>query len=220
MSEASHARERRAMVERQLRARGIADEAVLAAMARVPREHFLNERARPFAYDDGPIPIGHGQTISQPYVVALMLELAAPGPEDRVLEVGAGCGYVVAVLARIVREAIGIERHAELARTAAANLKALGCDNARVVAGDGTAGLAAAAPFDAIVVSAGAPEIPAPLVQQLAVGGRLVVPRGGRGLQLLERIVREPDGGFSTSEHGGVAFVPLVNGGAGRRPLD
>jgi protein-L-isoaspartate(D-aspartate) O-methyltransferase len=198
------------MVEHQLRARGIRDERVLEAMAAVPREHFVDAGARPLAYEDGPLPIGRGQTISQPYVVALMMELAALGPEARALEVGAGCGYVTALLATLAREAIGIERHADLAREAERNLEALGVTNARIVHGDGTQGLPEAAPFDAIVVSAGTPEIPEALTSQLAVGGRLVVPRGLPGFQTLERVTREPDGGFSTTAHGGVAFVPLV----------
>jgi protein-L-isoaspartate(D-aspartate) O-methyltransferase len=210
MNEDDFARERRRMVEGQLRARGIRDERILEAMATVPRERFVDERQRALAYDDGPLPIGEHQTISQPYVVALMLELAEPGPADRVLEVGCGCGYVLALLARLSREVIGIERHAELARGARDNLAAVGADNARVVTGDGTKGVPDAAPFDAIVVSAGAPRIPEALTSQLAVGGRLVVPHGGHGFQVLERIVREPDGGFETTAHGGVAFVPLV----------
>jgi len=217
MSEDGFARERRRMVESQLRARGIRDERVLEAMATVPRECFVDEGSRPAAYDDGPLPIGHDQTISQPYVVALMLELAAPGPDDRVLEVGAGCGYVVAVLAQLAREVVGIERHPDLARRARDQLAALGLANARVVAGDGTRGLAEAAPFDAVVVSAGAAAIPPALTDQLAVGGRLVVPEGGPGLQVLRRIVRTPDGGFTTTTHGGVAFVPLVGDDAAAR---
>ena len=215
MTDDDFAHDRRKMVDAQLKPRGIRDLRVLEAMATVPRERFVDDRARPFAYDDGPLPIGRQQTISQPYVVALMLELAAPGPDDRVLEVGAGSGYVVAVAARLAREVVGIERHADLAHEAQARLTALGVENARVVAGDGTEGLAEAAPFDAVVVSAGAEEVPEALMSQLAVGGRLVVPVGGPGFQLLERIVREPDGGFSRTTHGGVAFVPLVGDGPG-----
>lgn len=215
MSDDGFARERRAMVEYQLKARGIRDPRVLAAMAAVPRERFVDDGDKRFAYDDGPLPIGHHQTVSQPYVVALMLELAAPGPDERLLEVGAGSGYVVAVAAKLAREVVGLERHADLARAAQARLATLALANARVVAGDGTEGLPEEAPFDAIVVSAGAEEIPEALVSQLAVGGRLVVPHGGAGLQRLERVVREPDGGFSRSAHGGVAFVPLITDQAG-----
>ncbi len=211
MTEGDIARERRLMVESQLEARGIGDPRVLEAMAAVPRERFVDDRARAFAYDDGPLPIGRDQTISQPYVVALMLELAAPGAHERLLEVGAGSGYVVAVAARLAREVVGIERHADLAGEAQQRLDELGVENARVMAGDGTEGLPDEAPFDAIVVSAAAPEIPEALMSQLAVGGRLVVPHGGPGYQTLERIVREPDGGFSRTRHGGVAFVPLVS---------
>ncbi|MFP4126715.1 MAG: protein-L-isoaspartate(D-aspartate) O-methyltransferase [Alphaproteobacteria bacterium] len=210
MSDDGFARERRAMVEHQLKARGIRDPRVLAAMAAVPRERFVGAGDERFAYDDGPLPIGRHQTISQPYVVALMLELAAVGPDERLLEVGAGSGYVLAVAAQLAQEVVGVERHADLAREARARLAALGVANARVVEGDGTEGLPDAGPFDAIVVSAGAPEVPPALRRQLAVGGRLVVPRGGPGFQVLERIVREPDGGFGTTAHGGVAFVPLV----------
>lgn len=204
------ARARRAMVDDQLAARGIRDERVLEAMAAVPRERFVDEVSPAVAYADGPLPIGRGQTISQPYVVALMLALAAPGPQDRLLEVGAGCGYVAAVASRLAREVIGIERHPDLADAARRHLAALDVANARIVTGDGTDGLPAAAPFDAVVVSAAAETVPEALVGQLAVGGRLVVPHGGPRFQILERIVREPDGGFSTTTHGGVAFVPLV----------
>ncbi len=210
---------RRAMVDRQLRTRDITDERVLDAMAAVPREAFVEAGDARLAYEDGPLPIGRGQTISQPYVVALMLQLAAPGPDDRVLEVGCGSGYVMAVAAQIAREVVGIERHADLAREAERRLAELDVRNARVVEGDGTEGLPDAAPFDAIVVSAGAPEVPPALMRQLAVGGRLVVPHGGPGFQILERIVREPDGGFSTTTHGGVAFVPLVADAAWTSPF-
>ena len=137
MREDDFARERRRMVESQLRARGIRDERVLEAMATIPRERFVDEGSRPAAYDDGPLPIGHDQTISQPWFVAPMPELAAPGPADRVLEVGAGCGYLVAVPAQLAREAVGIERHPAVARRARDHLAALGLANAPIVIGDG-----------------------------------------------------------------------------------
>jgi protein-L-isoaspartate(D-aspartate) O-methyltransferase len=215
MTEGDFDRQRRHMVEGQLKARGIRDARVLEAMAAVPREHFVDAHSRPLAYDDGPLPIGRAQTISQPYVVALMLELAAIGPDDRLLEVGAGSGYVVAVAAQLARDVVGIERHPDLARAAAERLAELEVEGARVVVGDGSDGLPEEAPFDAIIVSAGAPQVPDALMSQLTVGGRLVVPEGGPGFQTLTRIVREPDGGFSRTIYGGVAFVPLLPGQAG-----
>ena len=207
------AAERARMVERQLRARGIADERVLDAMGAVPRERFVDGELTAHAYDDGPLPIGQGQTISQPYIVALMAELAAVGADDRVLEVGSGCGYMAAVLARLAARVVGIERHGGLARRARGHLEALGVDNAVIVEGDGTRGYAPQAPFDAIVVSAAAPRRPDALVAQLAPGGRLVAPVGERFGQVLERVVKRGDGTLDRSEHGMVAFVPLVAGG-------
>ena len=206
------AAERARMVARQLRARGIADERVLDAMAAVPRERFVDGELTAHAYDDGPLPIGQGQTISQPYIVALMAELAAVGADDRVLEVGSGCGYMAAVLARLAARVVGIERHGGLARRARNHLEALGVDNAVIVEGDGTRGYAPQAPFDAIVVSAAAPRRPDALVAQLAPGGRLVAPVGERFGQVLERVVKRGDGTLDRSEHGMVAFVPLVAG--------
>lgn len=207
------AAERARMVARQLRARGIADERVLDAMGAVPRERFVDGELTAHAYDDGPLPIGQGQTISQPYIVALMAELAAVGADDRVLEVGSGCGYMAAVLARLAARVVGIERHGGLARRARGHLEALGVDNAVIVEGDGTRGYAPQAPFDAIVVSAAAPRRPDALVAQLAPGGRLVAPVGERFGQVLERVVKRGDGTLDRSEHGMVAFVPLVAGG-------
>jgi len=212
MSEDEFARARQRMVERQLKARGIVDERVLAALASVPRERFVDPGAEAFAYDDGPLPIGCEQTISQPYVVALMLELAAIEPADRVLEVGAGSGYVAVLMARLAREVVAIERHQPLADAARERLTALGLTNVEVVTGDGTEGWPDRAPFEAIVVSAGALQIPPALREQLAVGGKLVVPVGGPGFQLLERIERTGPDAFRETEHGGVAFVPLVGG--------
>jgi len=211
MHDDAHAQRRRAMVERQLRARGITDERVLGAMAAVPRERFVDPGTEDDAYEDGPLPIGCAQTISQPYVVALMLELAEIGPDERVLEVGAGSGYVAALMGRLAREVVAVEHHGELAEQARGRLAALGVDNVRVVVADGKRGCPEAAPFDAIVVSAAATEVPAPLTEQLAPGGRLVLPRGGAGFQLLMRIVKHADGRLEESEHGGVAFVPLTS---------
>jgi protein-L-isoaspartate(D-aspartate) O-methyltransferase len=210
MSEDAYRQARTAMVERQLRARGIRDERVLAAMEAVPRERFVDAGMENMAYEDGPLPIGCEQTISQPYVVAMMLELAEMQPDDRVLEVGAGSGYVAALLGHLAREVWAVERHRSLAETAEERVRALGADNVHVVSADGTKGLPDQAPFDAIIVSAGAPRIPDALREQLNVGGRLVVPQGGRGFQVLLRLEKRADGSFAESEHGGVAFVPLT----------
>jgi protein-L-isoaspartate(D-aspartate) O-methyltransferase len=166
------------MVEGQLAARGIRDARVLAAMARVPRHDFVPEGLAEFAYDDTPLPIESGQTISQPYIVALMIEAAAVGPDDRVLDVGTGSGYAAAALSLLAREVWSIERQAVLCETAAARLARLGYDNVHVRCGDGTRGWPEAAPFDAILVAAGGPSVPETLKRQLAVGGRLVVPVG------------------------------------------
>ena len=209
MSDLQDARDE--MIRRQLVARGIGDRAVLEAMRTVPREAFLPPELAEFAYEDAPLPIASGQTISQPYIVALMATALELEPEDRVLEVGAGSGYAAAVLGRIAREVHTIERHADLADAAAARLRALGFDNVHVVHGDGTLGLAEHAPYDAIVVAAGGPAVPDALVDQLAVGGRLVIPVGeDRALQTLVRITREADGRLRREELGDVRFVPLV----------
>ena len=201
---------RRSMVERQLRARGIGDARVLAAMSEVPREAFVAEGLRAFAYDDGPLPIGEGQTISQPYIVGLMIEAAAIAPGDRVLEVGAGSGYAAAVIARIAGEVVAIERHAGLAREAAERVAALGYDNLAVIAGDGSLGLPGKAPFDAILVAAGSDKVPEPLMHQLAVGGRLIVPVGGESIQSLLRVTRTGEQAWREDDLGGVRFVPLI----------
>jgi len=201
---------RTAMVERQLKARGIRDPRVLAAMAEVPRESFVSEDLRKFAYDDRPLPIGEGQTISQPYIVALMIEAAAIEPGDKVLEVGAGSGYAAAVLSRIAGEVHAIERHAALADSAQRRLRALGYDTVAVIAGDGSGGLPGKAPFDAILVAAGSDKVPAPLRRQLAIGGRLVVPVGGPGLQSLLCVTRTGEEGWTERDLGGVRFVPLI----------
>ena len=201
---------RTAMVERQLKARGIRDPRVLAAMAQVPRECFVAEKLRKFAYDDGPLPIGEGQTISQPYIVALMIEAARIAPGDRVLEVGAGSGYAAAVLSRIAGEVHAIERHASLADSAQARLRALGYDNVAISTGDGSGGLPDKAPFEAILVAAGSDNVPDPLRRQLAVGGRLVVPVGGAGLQSLLCVTRTGEGSWTENDLGGVRFVPLI----------
>ncbi len=206
--ELAKARER--MVERQIAGRGVRDERVLAAMREVPREEFVSESLREFAYEDAPLPIEAGQTISQPYIVAHMVELARVSPGDRVLEIGAGSGYAAAVMGRIAKEVYAIERHAELASLARRRMQALGYDNVTIIHGDGTRGLPEKAPFDAILVAAGGPDVPETLRDQLAVGGRLVLPVGKRTVQRLVVVHRTGPDQFEEEDHGAVAFVPLV----------
>jgi protein-L-isoaspartate(D-aspartate) O-methyltransferase len=199
------------MVDTQIAARGVRDARVLEAMRSVPRERFVPERLAAAAFEDMPLPIGHGQTISQPFIVALMAEALELSPEDRVLEVGTGSGYSAAVLSRIARAVYTIERLEPLAELATKRLAELGYDNVQVRLGDGTLGWAEEAPFDAIVVTAGGPKIPAPLSEQLAVGGRLVIPIGPwPGLQSLVRVRRTGPDEFANEDLGGVAFVPLI----------
>jgi protein-L-isoaspartate(D-aspartate) O-methyltransferase len=210
--------QRAAMVRDQLIARGVLDSGVLSAFRMVPRERFVPERQRTAAYEDHPVPIGGGQTISQPYVVAFMAEALELRPRDHVLEVGAGSGYAAAIFSRLAGDVIGIERRPELAATAADVLAELGYDNVRIVAGDGSVGLAEEAPFDAICVSAGAPEVPPALVEQLAPGGRLVLPVGDADGQRLIRVRRLPSGQTRHDDLGSVRFVPLVGEQGWRRP--
>ncbi len=199
------------MVDAQIAGRGVRDRAVLEAMRSIPREAFVAARLRDRAYDDTPLSIGTGQTISQPYIVALMLEAAAIGPGDRVLEVGAGSGYAAAVAARLAAHVDAVERHAGLARAAAERLASLGCANVAIHEADGSVGWPAGAPYDAIVVSAAGPDLPAALREQLAVGGRLVMPVGERGWgQRLLKLTRIDAGTFRQEDLGGVVFVPLV----------
>jgi protein-L-isoaspartate(D-aspartate) O-methyltransferase len=185
---------RRGMVEAQLRGRDIVDEAVLAAMERVPRELFVPESERGRAYDDAALPLGHGQTISQPYMVARIAEALAIRPGDLVLDVGTGSGYQAAVLAELGADVVTIERILELAERARESLVAAGYDRVEVVVGDGTLGVPERAPFDAIAVAAAAPGLPETLYEQLRPRGRLVVPVGGPRAQRLEVIVRSPEG--------------------------
>ncbi len=200
------------MVDRQLRRRGIEDERVLAAMARVPRELFLPERLRSRAYEDAALPIAGGQTMSQPYIVAKMCELLSLDGDERVLDVGTGSGYHAAVLAELAAEVVTIERIAELAETARQNLEAAGYEDVDVRVGDGTRGVPDRAPFDAIAVAAAAPELPDALYDQLRIGGRIVVPVGGRANQRLQLIVRSPEGP-AVVRSVPCRFVPLVGEG-------
>jgi protein-L-isoaspartate(D-aspartate) O-methyltransferase len=202
----------RARMERtQVAARGIRDPAVLEAMRTVPREAFLPSELAEFAYEDHPLPIARGQTISQPYIVALMTAALELRPHDRVLEIGTGSGYAAAILGRVAREVYTIERHGELAEAAAARLRELGFRNVHVLHGDGTLGWREHAPYDAIVVTAGGPDVPEALLAQLAVGGRLVIPIGeDKALQTLVRVTREADGRLRQENLGDVRFVPLI----------
>jgi len=201
--------QRRSMVESQLRARGIRDERVLAAMFRVPRHEFVSEEHRDQVYEDHPIPIGEGQTISQPYIVAIMLEALAFNPSETVLEIGTGSGYQTALLAELVRQVYSVERYASLARAAQATLARLGFNNLEVILGDGSRGLPDRAPFDAIVVSAAAPQIPPPLFEQLREGGRMVIPVGPAHAQELQ-LVRKHEGQPVVTSMEGCRFVPLI----------
>ena len=199
------------MVENQIAARGIRSATVLGALRKVPREAFLPERLQEFAYEDSPLPIAAGQTISQPYIVALMTDALDLAGGERVLEIGTGSGYAAAVLAEIAAEVYTVERIGELAEKAASTLTALGCRNVHVVHGDGTLGWAAAAPYDAIIVAAGGPEVPESLKQQLKVGGRLVIPVGSDPrAQELVRVTRTSKDEFKSEDLADVRFVPLV----------
>lgn len=205
----AEARER--MVRQQIEERGIRNEAVLAAMRTVPREQFVPESYRPFAYDDSPLPIPAGQTISQPFVVAYMIAVLSLGLDDRVLEIGAGSGYAAALLSRIVREVYTVERHGELARYARERLAEAGYDNVWVKHGDGTLGWAEHAPYDGIIVAAGGPSVPESLRTQLAAGGRLVMPVGrSRHQQHLILLTRISEADYSEERLAPVAFVPLI----------
>src|SRR3954469_3196959 len=199
------------MVDHQIQERGVRSGAVARAMREVPREEFMSEEMREFAYADSPLPIGEGQTISQPYIVAYMTEALELEGGERVLEVGTGSGYAAAVLARIAGEVYTIERHPSLARNAEKILHKLGYDNVHVIVGDGTKGWLGAAPYDAIVVAAGGIEVPPALRSQLAVGGRLVIPRGPTPReQRLVRVTRVSEKRYEEEELLPVRFVPLI----------
>jgi len=208
------------MVEDQIEARGISSDAVLNALRKVPREAFLPERLREFAYEDSPLPIAAKQTISQPYIVALMTEALDLKGGERVLEIGTGSGYAAAVLAEIAAEVYTVETIGQLAEQAASTLQALGYRNVQVVHADGTLGYAAAAPYDAIIVAAGGPDVPASLKQQLKVGGRLVIPVGtDPRAQELVRVIRTSKNKFTSEDIADVRFVPLV-GKEGWAPVE
>ena len=197
------------MVDQQLRRRGIADERVLRAMAAVPREAFVPTRLVTEAYADRALPIGHGQTISQPFIVARTCELASIAPEATVLELGSGSGYQAAVLGELCRHVVTIECIAELAARAARNLESIGQRRVQVVTGDGRQGYPALAPYAAIVVAAAAPAVPPALIEQLAQGGRLVMPVGARGLQSLI-VMHKGEERLTETSYDPCVFVPLV----------
>ena len=204
--------QRERMVATQIAARGIHDPRVLEAMRSVPRHAFVSAALRRDAYEDTPLPIEDGQTISQPYIVALMLEAARLAPADRMLEIGAGSGYASAVAGRLVAHVDAIERHPRLAALARERLARLGCTNVEIHVGDGSGGWPAGAPYDAIVAAAAGPRVPAPLREQLAVGGRLVMPVGSgddraQRLVLVTRVARDD---WREEDLGAVLFVPLV----------
>jgi protein-L-isoaspartate(D-aspartate) O-methyltransferase len=203
------AAQRQRMVERQLKARDIKDERVLAAMAKVPREKFVPADERGEAYEDGPLPIGHGQTISQPYIVAFMTEQLRPKPSDRVLEIGSGSGYQAAILAELVADVYTIEIVEPLAKTAEATLQRLGYRNVHLKIGDGYRGWPEEAPFDAIIVTCAPDKVPQPLVDQLKDGGRMVIPVGERFAQQLY-LLEKKNGQLKESVTLPVRFVPMV----------
>ena len=204
------AAERFSMVESQIRQRGIRDERLLAAMSKVPRHEFVSQQNWNEAYADHPIPIAEKQTTSQPYMIAAMIQAAEIKPEDRILEIGAGSGYQTALLAELASQVFAVERYASLAETAQKTLERLGYRNAKIVTGDGSLGLKEASPFDAIIVSAAAPRVPQALVEQLAVGGRLIVPVGESEQQVVQLLQKNADGSTSVRTLEGCRFVPLI----------
>jgi len=208
-SSTDYEKEREHMVESQLVRRGIKDKRVLDAMRRVPRHLFVPPDARGLAYSDGPLPIGQGQTISQPYIVALMTELLELTGQEKVLELGTGSGYQAAILSRLVGQVYSVERHTTLAEQAEQVLAQLGYDNVVISVGDGTLGWPEHSPYEAIIVTAAAPDVPQPLTDQLADGGRLVAPVGSRWSQVLAKVKRQGEA-LVREQLTAVAFVPLV----------
>ncbi|UCE84539.1 MAG: protein-L-isoaspartate(D-aspartate) O-methyltransferase [Deltaproteobacteria bacterium] len=207
----SFAEQRERMVRTQIASRGVRDPAVLAAMRAVPRERFVSEALAPYAYEDRPLPIEAGQTISQPFMVATMAKALRLSERDRVLEVGAGSGYAAAVISRIAAEVYAVEIHEPLFALAKSRIEALGYDNVHLRHANGSLGWVEHAPYDGILVSAGAPAVPKPLQDQLAVGGRLVIPLGHSPIsQVLVRVTRVGEDAFEREDLDLVAFVPLV----------
>jgi protein-L-isoaspartate(D-aspartate) O-methyltransferase len=205
------ASEREAMVERQLRRRGITEQPILDAFRAVPREAFISDEYAHLAYADHPLPIEAGQTISQPYIVGLMIQAADIQPGDKVLEIGAGSGYAAALISRIARQVIGIERQHELVEVARQRMRRLGYDNVEIVEGDGTKGWPQAAPYNAILAAASGSHVPKPLVEQLASGGSIVMPLGDPDcVQHLVKVGKDSNGALQQSDLGAVRFVPLI----------
>ncbi|MCK8816795.1 protein-L-isoaspartate(D-aspartate) O-methyltransferase [Natroniella sulfidigena] len=201
---------RKRMIREQLERRGIEQQAVLESMSEVPRHLFVPDKLKSKAYHDRPLPIREGQTISQPYIVALMIEALELVEDDRVLEIGTGSGYAAAVLAQIAEQVYTIERHQALAELARKRFEKLGYDNLEVKIGDGTEGWEEFGPYDGIIVAAGAPVIPESLTEQLEIGGRLVIPVGDRDLQELLVLTKQSNGELKKESIAGVRFVPLV----------
>jgi protein-L-isoaspartate(D-aspartate) O-methyltransferase len=206
-----YAAEREAMVERQLRRRGITEPEILDAFRAVLREEFISQEYARLAYGDHPLPIEANQTISQPYIVGLMIQAAGIKPGDKVLEIGAGSGYAAAVISRIAGKVIAIERQHDLVEVARERLKRLRYDNVEIIEGDGTKGCREHAPFDAILAAASGSHVPRPLVEQLAPDGRIVMPLGEPGwVQELIKVTKQEDGILKQENLGGVRFVPLI----------
>jgi protein-L-isoaspartate(D-aspartate) O-methyltransferase len=208
---ADFAAQREHMVRKQIAGRGIEGARLLDAFRAVPREDFVPGEMREFAYEDGPLPIEAGQTISQPYIVALMIDAAGVAPGDRVLEIGAGSGYAAAVMSRLAEAVIAVERHADLVALARERMERLGYSNVRIVEGDGTGGLPAKAPFEAILCAASGSHVPDALRRQLSIGGILVMPLGEPdAVQTLVRVTRRGEDDFEQEDLGPVRFVPLI----------
>jgi protein-L-isoaspartate(D-aspartate) O-methyltransferase len=205
------AAERERMIDRTIARRGLDDPALIAAFRAVPREAFISGDYAQHAYADAPLPIESGQTISQPYIVALTIDAAKIGPQDKVLEIGAGSGYAAAVIGQIAREVVAIERHHELVELARERVRRLGYDNVRIIEGDGTCGCPAEAPFDAIVAAASGSHVPAVLIDQLRPGGRIVMPIGDpHSVQSLVKLTQAADGSLIREDLAAVRFVPLI----------
>lgn len=213
------AQARSRMIDAQLRRRGISAASVLSAMEAVPRERFVEPGSEEFAYEDSPLLIGEGQTISQPYIVALMLQHAAIQHDDIVLEIGTGSGYAAAVMSRLAKHVFTIERHASLTESATSRFRTLDYGNITARTGDGTKGWPEAGPFSAILVAAAGGDIPVALTEQLAIGGRLVIPIGAAEPQRLLKVTRTSATTFEEKDLGGVVFVPLVGAHAAQQSL-